>query len=73
MARSRSMQVVIETCLTHAESLPPMKRAELYRCMAESCGTEQEAADLVLLASDLESADRRCREFAFRITTQGKP
>jgi hypothetical protein len=68
--RSPEMQVVLDTCLTHAEGLPPGRRALLYRGLAEFCGDAQEAADLASIAADLEDADRRCREFAFRVQIQ---
>lgn len=44
---------------------PLRTRCSLYRALAELCGDEREARELRALAAMLESADRRCREFAF--------
>ena len=59
--------LVIQTCLEAASTLPVHRRVVLYRALAEICGCPQEAASLRQLADDLEAADHRCREFAFRI------
>lgn len=66
--RSPAMQEVLSTCLEHAESLPVRRRASLYRGLAEFCGHPQEAREFNQLAADLDAADRRCREFAFKLS-----
>lgn len=69
---SQSMTLVVESCLAHAESLPIRRRAALYRALAEFCGVPNQSADLRAIASDLETADHRCREFAFRFSVGAK-
>lgn len=63
--------IVIQTCLEAAPSMPVHRRVSLYRALAEICGCPQETASLRQLADDLEAADHRCQEFAFRIQTSG--
>lgn len=71
MPRSRQLQTVVEFCLEHAEAAPVARRAFLYRGLAEFCGDAAEQSTLLQLAADLEAADRRCREFAFRYAEGG--
>lgn len=60
-----SRDVLFMHCLGTAEQLPTIKRAELFRALADYSGDDKQAADLVALATSLELADHRCREFAF--------
>ena len=57
---------VFTECFDHAQSLPVPRRAKLYRGLAEFCGSHEQAAEFNQLAGDLEAADRRSREFAFK-------
>jgi hypothetical protein len=62
---AKAVTTVIEICLAHCQDLPTSKRILLYRGLAELCTSEAQAAELRRVALELESADRRCREFPF--------
>ena len=68
---SNSLVEVVNFCLDHAEQVPVTRRVSLYRGLAEICADAQESAALNKLADELEAADRRCREFAFRFKQGG--
>lgn len=68
MPRSTHQQAVLDFCLEHVESAPLSKRVFIYRGLAEFCGDDSLSREFLQLASDLESADRRCKECAFRFT-----
>ena len=65
---SNELRTVIEFCLEHAEEAPVHRRVSLYRGLAEFCGEPKRAAEFRSLATSLESADHRCREFRFNFT-----
>jgi hypothetical protein len=65
------LKTVMDFCLKHAEEAPVQERIFLYRGLAEFCGEPARAAQLRSMASDLEKAELRCREFRFTFTTGG--
>ena len=69
---SSSLKQVVEFCLDHAEEAPVAKRVALYRGLADICADAQESAYLKTLANELETADHRCQEFAFRFKNGGR-
>lgn len=70
---SNPLQEVVSFCLDHADQAPVSRRIVLYRGLAEVCADEQECAMLQSLATELEAADHRCREFAFKFKNGGRP
>lgn len=67
---SKELETVLKFCLKHAQSAPVAERVSLYRGLAEFCGDKKQAAEFCNLAHDLEQAELRCREFAFRFNNQ---
>lgn len=67
MTSARS--IVLSAALEAGESWPTSKRVQLLRAISEFAGTPEASEPFNKLADDLEAADRRCREFAFRIQT----
>jgi hypothetical protein len=63
----QALAVVIEEARLREHDLPIARRVLLYRGLAEICGDAAETRELIQLAHDLESAERRCREFRFNI------
>lgn len=63
--------LLFEAVMESAERRPVAQRAQLYRAAAEFAGSPRGSAEFVALAEELETADRRCREFGFRLTGQG--
>jgi len=57
---------VVEFVLEQAANQPIAKRSRLYRGLALFAGDDLLAPQLKQMAADLEAADHRCREFAFR-------
>ena len=62
---------VAEFVIEQAALQPLSKRIRLYRGLSKLCGDEVHAPQLEKLANDLEAADLRCREFAFRFSQGG--
>lgn len=69
---TNARQILFEEAQAHAESLPVRRRIQLLRALAEFAGNEAETNELRSLAADLEAADHRCREFAFRFSAPTK-
>ncbi len=67
----KSRQIVFDKFLRFVEAEPIRERIASYRALADIIGTVPESRRLNQLADDMESADRRCREFHFQFT-QGK-
>lgn len=63
---------LFEFVLTRAESEPAQRRVKIYRALAEFAGGAELTKKLNELADELEAADRRCREFAFKLTQGGQ-
>lgn len=59
---------LIEFVAEQAMTLPARKHARILRALADRCGSDKEAKDLCQQAADLEAADRRCREFTFKLS-----
>jgi hypothetical protein len=70
-SRSKELQLVIDESMEWAERLPLLRRASLYRALAEFCGDQQEAADFRARAADLESVDRRCKQLQLSLKFGG--
>lgn len=70
---NKGAKAVVEFCLDHAPEAPVAKQISLYRGLAEICGNPDQAAQFCELADDLEDADHRCREFAFKFKNGGRP
>jgi hypothetical protein len=70
---SPELYTVIRFCLDRAESASVSERVSLYRGLAEICGDPKEAAKFRSMAADLETADHRCREFAFQFELGSAP
>ena len=66
MTDARSL--VFCAAMEAGENWPLRKRVKLLRSLAEFAGTPEGAQPLITLADELEASDRRCREFAFRIS-----
>jgi len=64
--QSEPFKTIIEFCLEKSHEVDIPKRIKLYRGLAEFCGDMQQGADLFRRADELETAERRCREFRFR-------
>jgi hypothetical protein len=62
----KSRQIVFNEFLRLNECQPIAVRVRNYRALAELLGDIPEATDLRVQARELEVADHRCREFAFR-------
>jgi hypothetical protein len=62
--------VMIAFAIEQAAALPVLQRIRVYRGAAAALAEDVKARELRALADDLEAADHRCREFAFRIQTQ---
>jgi hypothetical protein len=60
--------IVFESLLEFAEQQPMRKRATLYKALAEFAGDPVTTAELQVLASDIEAAEARCREFQFQFS-----
>jgi hypothetical protein len=58
----------IEWALAKAAGEPLVRRVKIYRAMSDFVGGEKERESLLSLASELEEADRRCQEFAFKFS-----
>lgn len=67
------MRSVISFCLERAPEAPVQKRVKLYRGLAEFCGNPEIAAEFRSEAAQLEAADKRCLEFAFKLTQEPTP
>lgn len=67
------LEITLEFLVQASADVPLRTRVSLLRTAAEWCGSEQEAANLRQLATDLERADRLCREFKFSPVPQTKP
>lgn len=65
-----AIDTVLEICLQHSMELPSHKRVALYRGLAELCTDKTQSAELRRAALELESADKRCREFSFVLTNR---
>lgn len=68
---SKELHIVISFCLEHAEQAPLQRRAFLYRGLAEFCGKPEMAAEFCKMASELEAANLRCRQFALKFELKG--
>lgn len=64
------LAVVFEEARRNETSLPVPRRILLYRGLANLCGDVLLSAQFHDLADELESADRRCREFRFELPAQ---
>lgn len=70
------LEITLEFLVKASADAPLRTRVSLLRTAAEWCGVEQEAANLRQLATDLDRADRLCREFKFSplpLTTKPNP
>lgn len=56
--------------MEQAETQPIRKRVEIYRALAAFAGDPADSRDLSRIADELESADKRCREFSFNLANQ---
>lgn len=65
-------EVLFRFVLDKAESAPTSNRAAIYRALAEFAGDPKQTRELKSLAEDLEQAEFRCREFAFRFSGGAK-
>ena len=65
---SSNYHIVEDFVLEQAALQPIARRVKLYRSLAQLVGENKEGHALLDLATDLESADRRCREFAFQFS-----
>jgi hypothetical protein len=70
--RSEHQKAVMDFCLENAEQAPVSRRVLLYRGLAEICGDLREQKNLKQMAADLETADRRCREFRFNFLSNNQ-
>lgn len=59
---------LIEFVTEQAMTLPARKHARILRALAERCGSDKDAEELRQQAAALEAAERRCREFTFKLT-----
>jgi hypothetical protein len=66
-------EVLFEFVLSRAQQEAVQTRINLYRSLAEYAGEIVQRDELNKLAADLESADLRCREFAFHFQHGRKP
>jgi len=64
------LEIALDFLLSAAADEPLNVRFPVLRTAAEWCGNEMESRRLRLIASDLETADQRCREFRFQFTDQ---
>jgi len=68
---SKELRTVIQFCLDMAPLVPLARQVELYRGLAEICGSKVESDIFLRLAKDLAAAESRAREAAFRFTQSG--
>ena len=62
---------LIEFVLAEAQNLPPAKQIAVYRGLSDLLPPKDGWA-LLELVRELETAEKRFREFAFKLTQQGK-
>ena len=67
------LTVIIEEALRRESDLPVSRRILLYRGLANLCGDVPTSAHFRTLARDLETTERRCREFRFELPTETPP
>lgn len=63
---------LFEFVLDQAAAQPPMKRARLYRALAEYCGDPAETRKLRAMAKNIEQAEQCYREFIFTFKLRAK-
>lgn len=61
---------LVESVLDHATTLPPARRAKIYRGLAEIITDPTTQAELISLASDIEAAERRHCELKLKIVAK---
>ena len=59
---------IFEFVLAQAETQPVKKKIQLYRALADFAGDRRRADELIMIADQLEAADRQCQEFQFHYT-----
>ena len=62
--------LMIAFAIDQAATLPVVQRIRVYRGAAAALAEDVRARELRARADDLEAADHRCRELAFRIQSQ---
>ena len=60
--------ILVRHVLDTVDGLTLTKRVHVLRGLASVIGDPDETSDLNQLADELEAADHRCREFAFRFS-----
>jgi hypothetical protein len=65
---SESFKEVMRRWLDQAPALPVSRRIKLYRGLAEFCGDPKDRQSFLQIASELEGAERHCREFVFLLS-----
>jgi len=63
-------EFLVQFVMDHASTLAPMDRARLYRGLAEIVPDPGHQGELRLLASDIETAERRHYELKLKIVAE---
>lgn len=56
---TNTLSTVVAFALEKLADEPLQRRAHLYRCIADICGDEKSARQLLQLAADLDEIDRK--------------